>query len=233
MVLAMSTMVRGEALFGRGIEGVIHAVLAATVMFYAGRSVFADAFTQTRHLRANMNSLIALGTLTAFGWSVYAIAHYLTSGAGEHLYFESAAMIITLILLGRFLEARAKGKAGEAIEALLKLQASKNLAVINSVEIDIANHTGTPVIATADGVVRGAGRTTGMGKLVTVDHGYGFKTRYGHLSEIKVKNGQRVKRGDIIALMGSTDYSTGPHLHYEVIRNGKFMSPAKYILNDM
>ncbi len=99
--------------------------------------------------------------------------------------------------------------------------------------IDIANHTGTPIIATADGVIRGISRTSGMGKMVTVDHGYGFKTRYGHLSEAKVKNGQRVKRGDVIALMGSTGYSTGPHLHYEVIRNGKFMNPAKYILNDM
>ena len=58
--------------------------------------------------------------------------------------------------------------------------------------------------AVEDGVVRGAGRATGMGKLITIDHGYGFKTRYGHLSEIKVKKGQRVKRGDIIALMGST-----------------------------
>jgi Cu+-exporting ATPase len=137
MILSMSTMFRGETLFAVGVEGLIQAALAAVVLFYAGRSVFVDAFTQTRHLRANMNSLIALGTLTAFGWSVYALTHFLTSGTGEHLYFESSAMIIMLILLGRFFEARAKGKAGEAIEALLKLQPSKTLAVINGIEVEI------------------------------------------------------------------------------------------------
>jgi len=137
MILTISTMIRGETLFAVGVEGLIQAALAAVVLFYAGRSVFVDAFTQTRHLRANMNSLIALGTLTAFGWSVYALTHFLTSGTGEHLYFESSAMIIMLILLGRFFEARAKGKAGEAIEALLKLQPSKTLAVINGIEVEI------------------------------------------------------------------------------------------------
>jgi murein DD-endopeptidase MepM/ murein hydrolase activator NlpD len=99
--------------------------------------------------------------------------------------------------------------------------------------IDIANHSGTPIIATADGVVRDTSRVAGMGRLITIDHGFGFKTRYGHLSEITVKNGQRVKRGDVVGLMGSTGYSTGPHLHYEVLRNGQFINPTKYILNDI
>ncbi len=99
--------------------------------------------------------------------------------------------------------------------------------------IDIANHRGTPIIATADGKVVKVTRTNGLGKLVVIDHGYGFRTRYGHLSEIKVKRGQRVKRGEVIALMGSTGYSTGPHLHYEVLRNGKSLNPMKYILNKM
>ena len=98
--------------------------------------------------------------------------------------------------------------------------------------IDIANHTGTPIIATADGVVKATQSSAGMGKFVVINHGYGFQTRYGHLSQIKVKAGQHVKRGDVIALMGSTGYSTGPHLHYEVIRNGNFLNPAKYILNE-
>lgn len=99
--------------------------------------------------------------------------------------------------------------------------------------IDIANRTGTPIIATADGKVIQTRNDSMMGKYIVVDHGYGFRTRYGHLSQIKVKVGEKVKRGDVLALMGSTGYSTGPHLHYEVIRNGKFLSPPQYILNDM
>ncbi len=98
--------------------------------------------------------------------------------------------------------------------------------------IDIASRMGTPIIATADGRVKMAGRNGGMGKTVVIDHGYGFVTRFAHLSEYKVKRGQKVKRGDVIALMGSTGYSTGPHLHYEVIRNGKSTNPFKYILNE-
>lgn len=98
--------------------------------------------------------------------------------------------------------------------------------------IDIANNTGSPIITTADGKIEKVGTNSDMGKYVVVNHGYGFKTRYGHLSKIEVKRGQKVNRGDIIALMGSTGYSTGPHLHYEVIRNGKFLDPRKFILNE-
>ncbi|RME28638.1 MAG: M23 family metallopeptidase, partial [Candidatus Zixiibacteriota bacterium] len=70
--------------------------------------------------------------------------------------------------------------------------------------IDIANHTGTPIVATADGVVKSARRRGQLGKTVVIDHGYGFVTRYGHLSKYNVKVGQHVKRGDVIAFMGST-----------------------------
>ena len=97
--------------------------------------------------------------------------------------------------------------------------------------IDIANHTGTPIIAPADGKIKETGTYGGMGKMIIIDHGYGFMTRYGHLSNIDVKRGQKVKRGDVIGKMGSTGYSTGPHLHYEVWRNGKVMNPRQYILN--
>jgi murein DD-endopeptidase MepM/ murein hydrolase activator NlpD len=99
--------------------------------------------------------------------------------------------------------------------------------------IDIANHVGTPVIAPADGKVIKVARAGSMGLMVTIDHGYGFVTRYGHLSESKVKRGRHVKRGDVFALMGSTGYSTGPHLHYEVWRNGSALNPMKFILNEM
>ncbi|HDL02745.1 MAG TPA: M23 family metallopeptidase [candidate division Zixibacteria bacterium] len=98
--------------------------------------------------------------------------------------------------------------------------------------IDIGNKTGTPIYATADGVVKFTGVSGGMGKLVKINHGYGYETRYGHLSKIKVKRGQKVRRGDLIGLMGSTGYSTGPHLHYEVLKNGKRVNPLEYILNN-
>lgn len=99
--------------------------------------------------------------------------------------------------------------------------------------IDFASHAGTIIVAAADGVIKSVGRNGDLGKMVTIDHGYGFVTRYGHLQSYKVKNGTRVKRGDVIGLMGSTGYSTGPHLHYEVQRNGKALNPMNFILNDL
>ncbi len=98
--------------------------------------------------------------------------------------------------------------------------------------IDIANPRGTPIVATADGKVIKVGNQGSMGKTVVIDHGYGFRTLFGHLSKYNVKRGQQVKRGDVIAFMGSTGYSTGPHLHYEVSRNGQRLDPRKYILNE-
>lgn len=99
--------------------------------------------------------------------------------------------------------------------------------------IDIAAHTGTPIVAPAKGTIVQIKTDSQMGKYIVIDHGYGFKTRYGHLSQASVKRGQKVDRGELIGLMGSTGYSTGPHLHYEVIRNGKFLDPNTFILNEM
>ncbi len=99
--------------------------------------------------------------------------------------------------------------------------------------IDIANRQGTPIVATASGRVTLISKNGQLGRIVVIDHGYGFKTRYAHLAEAKVKRGQTVKRGDVIALMGATGYATGPHLHYEVIRNGKWLNPGNFILNEM
>lgn len=97
--------------------------------------------------------------------------------------------------------------------------------------LDIANRVNTPIYATADGKVVSVRVNGGLGKMVAIDHGYGFKTRYAHLSKYNVKVGQRVKRGEVIGYMGNTGYSTGPHLHYEVLKNGKPVNPYKYILN--
>jgi murein DD-endopeptidase MepM/ murein hydrolase activator NlpD len=97
--------------------------------------------------------------------------------------------------------------------------------------IDIAGRLGTPVIATADGVVQSAGGKRNLGKSVTLRHGYGVETRYGHLQEVLVQPGDKVKRGQKIGLMGSTGRSTGPHLHYQVEVNRKPVNPQTYILD--
>ena len=97
---------------------------------------------------------------------------------------------------------------------------------------DIAARNGAPVRTTADGVVVVEGREYGYGNLVEIDHGYGLVTRYGHNSKHLVKVGDRVKRGQVIALVGNTGRSTGPHLHYEVLLNGVPVNPKNYILED-
>ncbi len=97
--------------------------------------------------------------------------------------------------------------------------------------MDIANHKGTAIVATADGVVTFVGTKNNMGKVIVIDHGHGMITRFAHLSDTLKRRGDKVKRGDIIAQMGSTGRSTGPHLHYEVHLNGVPVNPEKYILN--
>ena len=98
--------------------------------------------------------------------------------------------------------------------------------------IDISNATGTPIVASALGRVIYSGYDPGgLGNMVTIDHGFGYITRYGHMSKLLVKNGQGVTRGQVIGLMGSTGYSTGSHLHYEVYRNGKALNPREFLLN--
>lgn len=97
--------------------------------------------------------------------------------------------------------------------------------------VDIANDVGTPVVSTADGVVQFVGRKGGYGITIIIAHGYGYSTLYAHLSRIMVQSGQNVKRHQVIALMGNSGLSTGPHLHYEVMVNGKSVNPRYYILN--
>jgi murein DD-endopeptidase MepM/ murein hydrolase activator NlpD len=96
--------------------------------------------------------------------------------------------------------------------------------------IDLAGAIGTPIYATADGIVgRSEWNSGGYGNLVELDHGHGIQTRYGHLSKSLVSAGQKVRRGDMIALMGSTGRSTGSHLHYEVRIDGKAVNPVPFL----
>ena len=97
--------------------------------------------------------------------------------------------------------------------------------------LDISNRSGTKVMATANGKVSYAAAKMYIGNMVVIDHGHGRVTKYGHLKKILVKRGQKVKRGDVIGLLGNTGRSTGPHVHYEVRLNGTPVNPLKYILN--
>lgn len=95
--------------------------------------------------------------------------------------------------------------------------------------VDIAGPVGTPIKAPADGVVTFAGFKNGLGKCIVVDHGYGISTMYGHNAALEVVEGDRVKRGMVIASIGMTGRTTGPHLHYQVMVDGVPIDPMKYI----
>ena len=97
--------------------------------------------------------------------------------------------------------------------------------------LDISADKGDPVYATADGKVSSAAMAGNYGNLVVIDHGFGIETRYGHLSAFKVHDGQAVKRGDLLGLVGMTGRTTGAHLHYEVRANGRILNPLQLLLN--
>ncbi|MDQ3278104.1 MAG: peptidoglycan DD-metalloendopeptidase family protein [Bacteroidota bacterium] len=100
--------------------------------------------------------------------------------------------------------------------------------------LDFAAPQGTPIYATADGIVRTAGQSNGgYGNHVVINHGFGYETLYGHMVRIKARNGQRVKRGEVIGYVGSTGKSTGPHCHYEVHKNGQKLDPVYFFYNDL
>lgn len=99
--------------------------------------------------------------------------------------------------------------------------------------IDLTARTGTKIYAAGDGVVTRAQLGRGYGKMVEIDHGYTYSTLYAHMSKILVREGQQIKRGDVIGLVGNTGTSTGPHLHYEVRKNGVPVNPINYYLNDL
>jgi hypothetical protein len=100
--------------------------------------------------------------------------------------------------------------------------------------MDFTASTGTDIYATGDGVVETVNFSYGgYGNEIVINHGYGYKTRYAHLSKFKVRNGQKVKRGDVIGNVGNTGKSTGPHLHYEVLKNGNAVNPVYFYYNDL
>lgn len=102
--------------------------------------------------------------------------------------------------------------------------------------VDLTAAAGTPVYATGDGTVTLAGRggnMGGYGVAIIINHGYGFQTLYAHLSQVQVRQGQKVKRGDLIGNVGRTGLSSGYHLHYEVIQNGNKVNPVYFFFNDL
>ncbi|CAN5749494.1 M23 family metallopeptidase [soil metagenome] len=99
--------------------------------------------------------------------------------------------------------------------------------------LDFSATQGTPIYATGDGVIKNAEFGNGFGNNVVINHGYGYETLYGHMVRIKVRQGQHVKRGEVIGWVGSTGASTGPHCHYEVHINGRPVDPVYFFYNDL
>jgi murein DD-endopeptidase MepM/ murein hydrolase activator NlpD len=99
--------------------------------------------------------------------------------------------------------------------------------------MDFTAPGGTDVFATGNGIVKDVGRDGGYGNIVLIDHGYGYESMYGHLARTNVKVGQTIKRGDVIGFVGSTGASVGPHLHYEVTKNGQKVNPQNYFFMDL
>lgn len=99
--------------------------------------------------------------------------------------------------------------------------------------IDLVGRRGQPIYATADGVVSGENPGSGYGHSVVINHGYGYRTVYAHLSKVNVRPGQKVKRGEVIGAMGSSGLASGVHLHYEVIKNGQKVNPVHFFYGDL
>ncbi|MBI9072153.1 MAG: M23 family metallopeptidase [Melioribacteraceae bacterium] len=95
--------------------------------------------------------------------------------------------------------------------------------------LDIVCNTGSEVFAPGDGTVSSVKQSSSLGRMIEIDHGFGYKSTYGHLSKFSVKKGQKVKRGDLIAKSGNSGLSTGPHLHYEIHHNGVALNPRNFI----
>ena len=144
--------------------------------------------------------------------------------------------ILEQLLLNRHLYERIV-PSGRAVEkGLLSSKYGKRIDPFSGKQeqhrgIDIAGKEGTNILAVGDGIVTWSGERSGYGNLVEINHGNGFVTRYGHNKQRLVEAGDTVRKGQAIALMGSTGRSTGPHVHIEVLHNDKHVNPAKYLVN--
>jgi len=99
--------------------------------------------------------------------------------------------------------------------------------------VDFLTYYNTPIYAPGGGTIEYIGRNGGFGKMIIINHGFGYKTRFAHLNKYKVKKGQKVKRGELIGLTGNSGLSTGPHLHYEIRHNGIALNPRNFIFDDI
>jgi murein DD-endopeptidase MepM/ murein hydrolase activator NlpD len=99
--------------------------------------------------------------------------------------------------------------------------------------IDIITDRGTPVYATGNGIAESVGYQGGLGLTIEIDHGFGYRSIYAHLSKTKIKEGQKISRGDLIGNSGSSGLSSGPHLHYEIHHNGVKQNPVEFFFDDL
>jgi murein DD-endopeptidase MepM/ murein hydrolase activator NlpD len=142
--------------------------------------------------------------------------------------------ILDQVLLGAYTEQGAKPQGAPIIKGWMSSPFGQRVDPISGKKawhdgMDFAGARGSEVIAVANGIVVFAGRRDGYGNLIEISHGEDTLTRYGHHEELLVHAGQSVKRGDVIGLMGSSGRSTGPHVHFEVIKSGKAVDPARYV----
>jgi murein DD-endopeptidase MepM/ murein hydrolase activator NlpD len=177
----------------------------------------ADASTALRHsheIRVDLNGLIRRANLLSLSFRE----------AADSLSVHSARLAATPSIMPT---------QGWLTSAFSSMRAHPILHVARPHEgIDVTAPSGTPIEAPAAGIVTDSGWENGYGNTITIDHGFGIVTKFAHASKILVRTGQRVSRGQRIALVGNTGLATGPHLHYEVHVNGRPVNPLKYVLPD-
>ena len=147
---------------------------------------------------------------------------------------ETELSILDQVLLGVYTQEGATPKGAPIAKGWMSSPFGERVDPISGKKawhegMDFAGANGSDVIAVANGIVVFAGRRDGYGLMVEISHGKNLRTRYGHHQELLVRVGQSVKRGDVIGLMGSSGRSTGPHVHFEVLKSGKPVNPARYV----